>query len=161
MSLKGTTLIPKGGNLTVTITPAVGYGISNVKVDGKSKGAVRSYTFKNVSADHTISATFRRVTSTTLSASASTIRRSRYVTLYGRLKSSTSHFSSTYLRFEVKLPGSSHYILLKKVKLSSTGKASYRYQVLNRGTRYHRVRFVGDTTFLPAPIKHGVALRVR
>ncbi len=83
------------------------------------------------------------------------------MTLYARLKSTTGTFSNTYIRFEVKLPGSSRYILLKKVKVSASGKATYRYRVLNRGKRFHRVRFVGNDTLLPAPVKAGLALRVR
>ena len=45
---------------TVTITPNSGYKVSDVKVDGTSVGAVTSYTFSNVAANHTISATFAR-----------------------------------------------------------------------------------------------------
>ena len=41
-----------------TITPALHYHVLDVKVDGASVGAVRSYTFRNVVAAHTISATF-------------------------------------------------------------------------------------------------------
>lgn len=47
-----------GENATFTIVPLENYKISNVKVDGKSVGTVSSYTFENVTADHTITATF-------------------------------------------------------------------------------------------------------
>ncbi|MGC9195815.1 MAG: InlB B-repeat-containing protein [Syntrophobacteraceae bacterium] len=47
-----------GGSQTFTIVPASGYVISNVGVDGASVGALVSYTFSNISAAHTISATF-------------------------------------------------------------------------------------------------------
>ena len=43
---------------TFTITPDKGYVIANVIVDGKSVGAVKSYTFEDVSKKHTIKATF-------------------------------------------------------------------------------------------------------
>jgi hypothetical protein len=43
---------------TITITPASGYKVSDVKVDGTSVGAVTSYTFSSIAANHTISATF-------------------------------------------------------------------------------------------------------
>ncbi|MCR4964689.1 MAG: fibronectin type III domain-containing protein [Bacteroidales bacterium] len=43
---------------TFTITPDAGYGIADVTVDGVSVGAVASYTFAPVSANHTIAATF-------------------------------------------------------------------------------------------------------
>lgn len=43
---------------TFTITPNAGYTVKDVLVDGASVGAVTSYTFPNVSAEHTISASF-------------------------------------------------------------------------------------------------------
>ncbi len=43
---------------TFTITPDKGYVIAKVIVDGKSVGAVKSYTFADVSKKHTIKATF-------------------------------------------------------------------------------------------------------
>ncbi len=47
-----------GANKTFTITPATGYHISDVKKDGVSIGASSSVTLANVTADHTIAATF-------------------------------------------------------------------------------------------------------
>ena len=47
-----------GANQSFTITPNLGYHIANVLVDGVSVGAVTSYAFTNVIANHTISATF-------------------------------------------------------------------------------------------------------
>jgi hypothetical protein len=54
----GTTRVTSGGSQTYTIKPSSGYSIASVKVDGASVGAVSSYTFINVTANHTISATF-------------------------------------------------------------------------------------------------------
>lgn len=47
-----------GGNVTFNINPSGGYSIGDVKVDGSSIGVVSSKTFSNVTADHSISATF-------------------------------------------------------------------------------------------------------
>ena len=47
-----------GADVTFTVTPDSGYLIADVLVDGTSVGAVGSYTFSNVSGDHTISAVF-------------------------------------------------------------------------------------------------------
>lgn len=47
-----------GSSQTVTFTPAIGYHVLDVLVDGVSVGAPTSYTFNNIVADHTISATF-------------------------------------------------------------------------------------------------------
>jgi len=44
--------------LSFSITPNIGYHIVNVAVDGLSVGAVNSYTFRNISADHIITAAF-------------------------------------------------------------------------------------------------------
>ena len=44
---------------TIKVTPEKGYYISSVKVDGVSVGAVRTYKFNNVTADHTIRAYFK------------------------------------------------------------------------------------------------------
>lgn len=49
-----------GASQTFTITPDEGYEVEDVLVDGKSVGAVTSYTFENVTANHTISATFKK-----------------------------------------------------------------------------------------------------
>ena len=56
----GTITVPKGESKTFTITPDSGYYIKDVLVDGKSVGAVSTYTFKEVVADHTIHAAFAR-----------------------------------------------------------------------------------------------------
>ncbi len=58
----GAVSVPDGYNQTFTIDPDYGFGISNVVVDGLSKGALSSYTFTNVMARHAISATFSRPT---------------------------------------------------------------------------------------------------
>ena len=47
-----------------SIAPAAGYSISDVKVDGVSVGRVASYSFSNLTANHTIAATFAAATAT-------------------------------------------------------------------------------------------------
>ena len=54
----GATIVVHGNSQGFTITPDTGYQIANVLVDGSSVGAVSSYSFTNVTADHTIHATF-------------------------------------------------------------------------------------------------------
>lgn len=54
----GAVTVTDGADQSFTITPNKGYQIANVLVDGKSVGAVSSYTFQDVTADHTIYATF-------------------------------------------------------------------------------------------------------
>ena len=50
--------VVSGGSKTFTVTANEGYAISDVLVDGKSVGAVGSYTFSNVSASHSIAVSF-------------------------------------------------------------------------------------------------------
>jgi len=57
----GTVTVPYGGSQTFTITPNLGYEIEDVLVDGDSVGPVSTYTFSNVTADHTIHATFKKI----------------------------------------------------------------------------------------------------
>ena len=51
-------LVASGSNQNFTITASTGYSISSVVVDGVSQGAISSYTFNNVTTNHTISALF-------------------------------------------------------------------------------------------------------
>ena len=54
----GATVVNYGANQAYTITAATGYHIEGVYVDGVLAGTAGTYTFSNVTADHTISATF-------------------------------------------------------------------------------------------------------
>jgi hypothetical protein len=54
----GTVVVQKGASQSFTIKPTSDYKISGVIVDGISVGAVTSYVFSNVQANHTISASF-------------------------------------------------------------------------------------------------------
>lgn len=53
-----TTVVSYGGSQTFTITPNSGYRIATLVVDGSSTTTSSSYTFSNVTASHTIVATF-------------------------------------------------------------------------------------------------------
>ncbi len=55
-----TAAVDVGGSQTFTITPDPNYHVVDILVDGQSVGAVQSYTFSNVEADHVITATFNR-----------------------------------------------------------------------------------------------------
>ena len=56
----GSQTVTAGANQTFTITPDAGYHILDVLVDDKTVGAVPSYEFVKVDANHTISATFAK-----------------------------------------------------------------------------------------------------
>jgi len=59
ISPSGSSSVLATGSKTFTIKPSDGYAIKDVLVDGTSVGAVTSYTFSNLSANHTIAASFK------------------------------------------------------------------------------------------------------
>jgi hypothetical protein len=65
----GPITVHKGASQTYTITPAAGHQARSVIVDGANKGAIASYTFTNIAANHTINAYFKVITYT-ITASA-------------------------------------------------------------------------------------------
>lgn len=66
----GAVTVSSGANQSFSITPAMGNCIQSVLVDGNNVGAVASYTFSNVTADHTISASFAAANTWYLDADA-------------------------------------------------------------------------------------------
>ena len=74
ISPAGATVLSSGASQSYTITPTSGYSIAGVTVDGASVGAVASYNFSSVAANHTIAATFSAPSagSYTITASAGT-----------------------------------------------------------------------------------------
>jgi hypothetical protein len=58
ISPAGAVAVTYGASRTFTITPQSGYHVEGVLVDGISIGAVRTYTFTNVTAPHIIAASF-------------------------------------------------------------------------------------------------------
>ena len=60
ISPSGNVSVREGRDQPFTITPDKGYAVANVKIDGKSIGAVKSYTFENVSRTQTIEVIFMK-----------------------------------------------------------------------------------------------------
>jgi uncharacterized repeat protein (TIGR02543 family) len=50
----------QGGSATFAMVPTAGYHIADISVDGVSQGIISSYTFTNVTSNHTISARFEQ-----------------------------------------------------------------------------------------------------
>jgi hypothetical protein len=69
ISPSGSLSVNEGSGQSFTITANTGYHIADVLVDGSSVGAVSSYTFSSVAANHTIAASFE-ITSYMITASA-------------------------------------------------------------------------------------------
>jgi hypothetical protein len=64
ISPSGLVSVPSGASQTFAVTPKQGYRVSFLQVDGKSQGAIDTFTFANVSANHTITAGFSAMTFT-------------------------------------------------------------------------------------------------
>lgn len=60
----GAVVVNHGVTQTFTITPNLGYKVTDVLIDGISAGALSTYTFTNVTANHTITASFMQVSYT-------------------------------------------------------------------------------------------------
>ena len=60
ISPNGKVNVVAGGSQTFTITPATGYEIDTLKVDGSAVSSATSYTFSDVDKAHTIEATFKK-----------------------------------------------------------------------------------------------------
>src|SRR5439155_1411854 len=69
ISPSGAVAVSHGGSQSFTITPDACHIIADVLVDGVSVGAVSSYTFTNITAGHTIAASFA-IKSLAIAASA-------------------------------------------------------------------------------------------
>ncbi len=69
ISPSGPVVVNGGGSQTFTIVPAACYSVASVSVDAVPVGAVTSYAFTNVTADHAIIATFA-ITPYAITASA-------------------------------------------------------------------------------------------
>ena len=116
ISPSGTVKVVSGTNQAFTITPAANYRISGVRVDGKSIGAVTTYTFSNVTANHTISATFAAVPTYTIST---TVQGSGSISPSGTVKV----VSGTNQAFTIT-PAANYQISAVKVDGKSIGAVS-------------------------------------
>ena len=106
----GAVVVAEGNDQSFTITPDTGFHIADVLVDGSSVGAVGSYTFTNVTADHTIHATFA-INTYTITASAgpngSIAPNGAVVVNHGADQSFTITADATYHVADVVVDGSS------------------------------------------------------
>jgi hypothetical protein len=102
--------VTRGADQAFAITPDTGYHVDDVLVDGSSVGAVASYTFTNVQANHTITALFA-INTYTISASAGsggTIAPSGAVSvLYGADKAFTIAPDTGFVIADVLVDGTS------------------------------------------------------
>lgn len=67
----GVVTVNSGANQSFTVTPAAGYSMGTLTVDGAAVPAALSHTFTNVLANHTIAVTFNNISTFTINASVS------------------------------------------------------------------------------------------
>jgi len=141
-----------GGSKTFAIQPASGYHIAAVLVDGASVGAVSSYTFTNMTANHTISATFAFTllkTSLSITSNKTTATRGTTVAFSGTI---SPHMpNGTHVTVQICKSGSSIWTTLSTRSTFSSYHWSYSYKIPSshaKGTFYVRVRYAGSTKYL-------------
>ncbi|MDQ7786428.1 MAG: DUF1566 domain-containing protein [Thermodesulfovibrionales bacterium] len=71
ISPSGSVTVNHGASQTFTITADANYSIADVLIDGNSTGAVTTYTFSNVTANHSLTASFKKQKDNMLSVSKS------------------------------------------------------------------------------------------
>ena len=98
-----------GGSQTFTMTPNAGYHVAGVLVDGSSAGAVTSYTFSNVTANHTIQVSFAintyTITPSVLDGYGGTISPASATVNYGGSQTFTFTPDATFSIADVRVDG--------------------------------------------------------
>ena len=109
ISPNGLTTVNYGGNQTYVITPNSGYNVASVTVDGTSVGAVTTYPFTSVSANHTITATFYSLPTLTVNLGAGVTGTPAATTSYspGTVVNYSYSLQTGYQNLQVTLDGSS------------------------------------------------------
>lgn len=133
ISPSGTVTLEEGSNQTFAITPDTGYETVDVLVDGSSVGAVSSYTFNDLSEDHTISVTFQAIAPTVYQAEDRT-------DYYGAwLKTSHAGYTgSAAVNLRYNDGNYTHWIEWDNVNVVSAGTytLTFRYVTTYSGSRY-------------------------
>lgn len=135
---------------TFTITPNTGFHIADVLVDGSSLGAVGAYRFTNVSADHTIAASFAAdvVTPIPTSITIATSTRSTTIGRTATLSGAVTPISTIGVNIVVYVmkPGKSYWSYSSNRTVYSLGGAPawlYKYTFkagMARGTYRFKAR---------------------
>lgn len=93
-TVSGSTTVNHGASTTLSFTPSSNYAIGDVSVDGTSVGAVSSYTFSNVTSNHSLNVSFVRIYKVT-------VYKDDYAEFYWFDGSDSTHYSSAYHEYLV------------------------------------------------------------
>lgn len=63
-----------GSSKTINMSPSTGYEVNEVIVDGVSKGKITTYTFNNITDNHTISVTFKKLDEQKFTVNCTTVQ---------------------------------------------------------------------------------------
>jgi photosystem II stability/assembly factor-like uncharacterized protein len=142
--------VSSGGSQAFTITANAGYHVADVLVDGVSVGVVTSHTFTNVIADHTISATFKRVMRLSIASDRATSTGGRAVAFKGTISPNVPN--GTHVTVWMRKSTSSMWTKLSTRHTFSSHHWSYTLSTRTRkhGTYYVQVRYAGSATLMPA-----------
>jgi hypothetical protein len=151
ISPRGTSAVDYGADsATYTITPASGYVIGDVKVDGLSQGPVLSCRFSNVTAPHTISAAFKRKATLSITSDRTTSTGGHSIAFSGTLSPSVAN--GTHVTVWIRKSTTSTWTPLSTRNTFSSHHWSYSLSTKTRGhgTYYVQVRYAGSSTLAAA-----------
>ena len=133
--------VKPGASSTFTVTPKSGYRISNVKVDGVSKGAIAVYTFSDVVVSHTITASFA-ATSTSISLSTRSNSSLGYKMTFqvgGHFKVGSAGTAKQRVILQSRAPGEMFTDTSQRATTGTGGR--FTFSVQPSATTHYRVRF--------------------
>lgn len=140
ISPSGTVSVADGASQTFTITPDAGFAVAAIKVDGADKAVASTYTFTNVTADHSIAVTFKAAApaKSTLSLTltglkSGAVRLGRTVTCKGVLKPARA--AKAVLTVQRKAGTKWVKAATKSASVNATsGAYSVKYKAAKKGT---------------------------
>ena len=131
---EGETVVAEGESVSYNIEPSSGYAISDVLVDGRSVGAVSTYAFNNVTADHEIKALFKKKEAPKIP-----------------IENSMNQTPSNQLTPVIVNPKNPTGTTLKKLKRSGSGKMTVTWKKNNTVTGY-QISYSTSSNFKKAKI---------
>jgi hypothetical protein len=146
ISPSGDLWVAVGASETYAITPAAGYSVLDVLVDGSSVGQVTSYAFNNVTAAHTISATFAKRPSwkVTLKLSKSSVKVNTKVKYSGTVRTSTGRAGSGVVTIQKRRASGGSWIKWRTDRLNASGNYSITVKMTKRQTSFFRAKMPGN-----------------